>query len=433
VRKLFAALALALPGLALAGDGLDTGDTAIVLVSAGLVLLMTPGLAFFYGGLVRSKNVVHTMNMSIVCMAIVGVLWALVGYSLAFAPGGGLDRYIGGLAWAGLADVGAKPEASLSATVPHLAFMLFQAMFAVITPALISGAIVERVRIKAYVLFVALWSLVVYAPVAHWVWAPGGWLRNLGALDFAGGTVVHINAAAAAVVGAVLLGKRRGLRAPTVMPHNVPFAILGAGLLWFGWLGFNGGSALASNGLAAYAFANTFFAPAAAALAWGLAELFLHGKMSGVGLASGAVAGMVAITPAAGFVTPLASLGLGAVAALLSFGAVRVRPKLGLDDSLDVFAVHGVAATFGALATGLLATKAVNEAGADGSLALLGVQAVGVLVTFAWSGGLSFLLFKLVGIITPLRVDEQDEWSGLDQSEAGERGYVTSDETSTAA
>ena len=433
MRTYFAALALALPGLALAGDGLDTGDTAMVLVSAGLVLLMTPGLAFFYGGLVRAKNVVNTMNMSIVCMAIVGVLWALVGYSLAFAPGGGLDRFVGGLAWAGLSGVGASPEASLSPTVPHLAFMLFQAMFAVITPALISGAIVERVRIKAFVLFVALWSLVVYAPVAHWVWAPGGWLRALGALDFAGGTVVHINAAAAAVVGAVLLGKRRGLRAPTVLPHNVPFAILGAGLLWFGWLGFNGGSALASNGLAAYAFANTFFAPAAAALAWGLAELFLHGKMSGVGLASGAVAGMVAITPAAGFITPLASLGLGAVAALLSFGAVRVRPRLGLDDSLDVFAVHGVAATFGALATGVLASKAVNEAGADGSLALLGVQAVGVLATFAWSGTLSFLLFKLVGLVTPLRVDEQDEWSGLDQSEAGERGYVNADETSIAA
>jgi len=433
VRILFAALALALPGLAAAADGIDTGDTALVLVSAGLVLLMTPGLAFFYGGLVRSKNVVSTMNMSIVCMALVGVLWALVGYSLAFAPGGGLDRFVGGLAWAGLAGVGAAPEPSLAATVPHLAFMLFQAMFAVITPALISGAIVERVRFKAYLLFVALWSLVVYTPVAHWVWAPGGWLRNLGALDFAGGTVVHINAAAAAVVGAVLLGKRRGLRAPTVMPHNVPFAILGAGLLWFGWLGFNGGSALAGNGLAAYAFANTFFAPAAAALAWGLAELFLHGKMSGVGLASGAVAGMVAVTPAAGFITPASSLALGAVAALLSYGAVRLRPRLGLDDSLDVFAVHGVAATFGALATGVLASKAVNDAGADGSLALLGVQALGVVVTFAWSGGLSFLIFKLVGLVTPLRVDEQDEWSGLDQSEAGERGYVTSDETSVAA
>jgi Amt family ammonium transporter len=433
LRKLLAVLALAVPAIATAADGIDTGDTALVLVSAGLVLLMTPGLAFFYGGLVRAKNVVNTMNMSIVCMAIVGVLWALVGYSLAFAPGGGADRFIGGLAWAGLRGVGAKPEASLAATVPHTAFMLFQAMFAVITPALISGAIVERVRFRAYVLFVALWSLIVYTPVAHWVWAPGGWLRNLGALDFAGGTVVHINAAAAALVAAVMLGKRRGLRSPTVLPHNVPFAILGAGLLWFGWLGFNGGSALAANGLAAYAFANTFFAPAAAAAAWGLAELLLHGKVSGVGLASGAVAGMVAITPAAGFVTPLASLGLGAAAAMASFFAVRLRPRLGLDDSLDVFAVHGVAATLGALLTGLLATKAVNDAGADGSLALLGVQAVGVVATMAWSGVLSFGLLKLVGLVTPLRADEQDEWGGLDQSEAGERGYLTADETSMAA
>ncbi len=433
MRKILTALALTTPAMALAqaaeaAPKIDTGDTVLVLVSAGLVLLMTPGLAFFYGGLVRAKNVVHTMNMSLVCMAIVGVLWTVVGYSLSFAPGGGLDKFVGGLSWAGLAGVTGAPEASLAPTVPHLAFMLFQAMFAVITPALISGAIVERMRLKAFVLFVALWSLIVYTPVAHWVWAPGGWLRGLGALDFAGGTVVHINAAAAALVGALLLGKRRGLKVPTTMPHNVPFAILGAGLLWFGWLGFNGGSALAANGLAAYAFTNTFVAPAAAALVWGLLELFLHGKMSGVGLASGAVAGMVAITPAAGFITPGASLFLGAAAALLSFGAVRLRPRLGLDDSLDVFAVHGVAATFGALATGLLATKAVNEAGADGSLALLGVQAVGVAVTFAWSGVLSFVLFKVVGAITPLRVDEQDEWNGCDQSEAGERAYVNSDE-----
>ena len=437
MRKSLTALALAAPTLALAqaadaAPRIDGGDTVMVLVSAALVLLMTPGLAFFYGGLVRAKNVVHTMNMSLVCMALVGVLWTLVGYSLAFSPGGGLDPFVGGLSWAGLAGVTGAPEPSLSATVPHLAFMLFQAMFAVITPALISGAIVERVRLKAFVLFVALWSLVVYTPVAHWVWAPGGWLRGLGALDFAGGTVVHINAAAAALVAAALLGKRRGLRTPTSIPHNVPFAILGAGLLWFGWLGFNGGSALAANGLAAYAFTNTFVAPAAAALTWGLTELFLHGKLSGVGLASGAVAGMVAITPAAGFITPLASLVLGALAALASFGAVRLRPRLGLDDSLDVFAVHGVAATLGALLTGVLASKAVNEGGADGSLALLGVQALGVVVTLAWSGALSFVLLKVVGLITPLRADEQDEWSGLDQSDAGERGYVMADDTASA-
>jgi Amt family ammonium transporter len=303
-------------------------------------------------------------------------------------------------------------------------------MFAVITPALISGAVVERVRTKAFVLFVALWSVVVYTPVAHWVWAPGGWLHQLGALDFAGGTVVHINAAAAALVFALVLGRRRGLRVPTVLPHNVPFAILGAGLLWFGWLGFNGGSALGANGLAATAFANTFFAPAAASLTWGLAELFFfHGKMSGVGLASGAVAGLVAVTPAAGFVTPLASMALGAAAGIASLLAVRVRPRLGLDDALDVFAVHGVAATLGALLTGVLATKAVNPDGADGSLRLLGVQLLGVAATYAWSGGLSWALLKLVGLVTPLRSDEQDEWTGLDVAESGERAYINADES----
>lgn len=428
MKKVLVPLLLALPALASAADGVDTGDTALVLVSAGLVMLMTPGLAFFYGGLVRAKNVVHTMNLSIVCMAIVGVLWATIGYSLAFAPGpGALDRVVGGLRWAGLAGVGDAPEPSLAATVPHSAFMLFQAMFAVITPALISGAVVERMRIKAYVLFVALWSLVVYTPVAHWVWAPGGWLRNLGVLDFAGGTVVHVNAAAAALVGAVVVGRRRGLRAPTVLPHSVPFAILGAGLLWFGWLGFNGGSALAANGLASTAFANTFFAPAAAAAAWGLAELLLHGKISGVGLASGAVAGMVAITPAAGFIRPGASLVLGAVAALASFGAIRLRPRLGLDDALDVFAVHGVAATLGAVLTGALATTSVNAAGADASLALVGKQALGVAVTLVFSGALSYGLYRLVALVTPLRADEQDEWTGLDQAEAGERAYLSTD------
>jgi ammonium transporter, Amt family len=430
LKKLALALGALAPALALASTPgqVDSGDTAILLVSAGLVLLMTPGLAFFYGGLVRGKNVVHTMILSIVCMALVGVLWALVSYSLSFAPGpGALDRFVGGLAWIGLRGVGGEVAKDLAPTVPHAAFMLFQAMFAVITPALISGAIVERVRVKAFVLFVAIWSVVVYCPVAHWVWAPGGWLHQLGALDFAGGTVVHINAAAAALVFAVVLGKRRGLRQPTVLPHNVPFAILGAGLLWFGWLGFNGGSALAANGLAAYAFSNTFFAPAAAALAWGLLELFLfHGKMSGVGLASGAVAGLVAVTPAAGFITPFSSIILGALAGIASLMAVRVRPRLGLDDALDVFAVHGVAATLGALLT-----KAVNPDGADGSLHLLGIQAVGVVATYAWSGGLSFAIIKLVGFVTPLRADEQDEWMGLDMAESGERAYIASDTESS--
>ena len=430
-RRLCVLLFLLAPAALAATPGqADTGDTAIVLISAGLVLLMTPGLAFFYGGLVRAKNVVHTMIMSLVCMAIVGVLWPLFTYSLSFAPGpGGADKFIGGFAYAGLRGVGADVVKELAPTVPHAAFMLFQAMFAVITPALISGAIVERVRLKAFVLFTAIWSIVVYAPVAHWVWAPGGWLHNLGALDFAGGTVVHINAAAAALVFALVLGKRRGLRVPTSLPHNVPFAILGAGLLWFGWLGFNGGSALGANGLAAFAFANTFFAAAAASLAWGLSELFLfHGKMSGVGLASGAVAGLVAITPAAGFITPLSSLLLGALAGIASLNAVRLRPKLSVDDSLDVFAVHGVAATLGALLTGALASKAINPDGADGSFRLVGIQAVGILATYVWSAALSFAIIKVVGAVTPLRADEQDEMSSMDIAEAGERAYISADE-----
>jgi len=426
LKKLFIAALAFFPAAAFAADEISSGDTALVLVSAGLVMLMTPGLAFFYGGLVRAKNVVHTMNLSIVVMGVAGVLWALVGYSLAFSPGAA-DAVLGGLRWVGLAGVGDAPEPSLAATIPHSAFMLFQGMFAVITPALISGAIVERVRMKAYLLFIAVWCVVVYAPVAHWVWAPGGWLRGLGVLDFAGGTVVHINAAAAALVAAIVIGKRRGLRSPTVLPHNVPFAVLGMGLLWFGWLGFNGGSALAANGLASTGFVNTFFAPAAAALTWGLIELFRYGKMSGVGLASGAVAGMVAITPAAGFVPPIASLAIGALAAGASFTAVRLRPRLGLDDSLDVFAVHGVAATLGALLTGVFASTAVNSAGADGSLALVAKQALGVVATLAYSGVLSFGILKLVSAITPLKADEQDEWTGLDQAEAGERAYINTD------
>ncbi len=408
-------------------NAINSGDTAFVLISAGLVMFMTPGLAFFYGGLVRAKNVVHTMILSIVCMAVVGVLWALVGYSLSFSPGA-FDTFLGGAHWFALRGVGADAHKDLAPTIPHTAFMLFQGMFAVITPALISGALVERIRVKAFILFVVLWSLVVYTPVAHWVWAPGGWLRQRGVLDFAGGTVVHINAAAAALVGALVLGKRRGLRTPSVLPHNVPFVILGAGMLWFGWLGFNGGSALAANGVAAYAFANTFFAPAAAAAAWGLLELFLfHGKMSGVGLASGAVAGLVAITPAAGFVTPASSLLIGGLAGVASLLAVRYRPRLGIDDSLDVFAVHGVAATLGALLTGVLATKLVNPDGADGSLGLLGWQAVGVAASMAWSGGWSFLLYKLVNLVFPLRAEEQDEWTGMDSSESGERAYINAD------
>ncbi len=420
---------LALPAAASAEGAatVDSGDTAFVLLAAALVLLMTPGLAFFYGGLVRGKNAVHTMLLSVACMGVVGMVWLACGYSLAFAPSeGALAPFLGGLGHLGLAGVGQAPEPSLAATVPHTAFMLFQGMFAVITPALVSGAIVERVRLKAFLLFAALFTVVVYAPVAHWVWAPGGWLRGLGALDFAGGTVVHLNAAGAAVVAALVLGPRKGRRA-AVLPHNVPFAILGMGLLWFGWLGFNGGSALAANGLAATAFAATFFAASAAATAWSLGELVLHGKISGVGLASGAVAGLVAVTPAAGFVTPGAAALLGGLAGVTCLFAVRLRARSRLDDSLDVFAIHGVAGLLGAVLTGALSSPAANPDAPAGSLALVGVQALGVGVTLAWTGALTFGLLKLVGLVTPLRADEQDEWSGMDLADAGERAYVEGD------
>ena len=415
---------------------INSGDTAFVLLCAGLVLFMTPGLAFFYGGLVRAKNVVHTMILSIVCMAVVGVLWALVGYSLAFSPGT-FDSFLGGPHWFALRGVGADVQKDLAPGIPHTAFMLFQGMFAVITPALISGALVERIRVKAFVLFVVLWSLVVYTPVAHWVWAPGGWLRARGVLDFAGGTVVHINAAAAAIVGALLLGKRRGLKAPTSLPHNVPFVILGAGMLWFGWLGFNGGSALAANGVAAYAFANTFFAPAAAAAAWGLAELFFfHGKMSGVGLASGAVAGLVAITPASGFVSPMSALTIGLVAGIVCYlMCAKVKGWFGYDDSLDAFGVHGAGGTVGALLTGVFASSAINPIFKDstgnpvasglleGNAHQLLNQAVGVIIAWGLAIVGTLIILKVVDAVVGLRVPDEHEIEGLDLSQHGEEGY----------
>lgn len=402
----------------------DTGDTAFVLMSAALVLLMTPGLAFFYGGLVRRKSALNTMMMSFAAMSVVGVVWVLVGYSLAFDHGGALDRVVGGLSFLGLEGVGAEPNVELAATIPHSAFMLFQCMFAVITPALISGAVAERMKFSAFVLFCAAWSIFVYAPVAHWVWAPEGWLRQLGALDFAGGTVVHINAGAAALVAALLVGRRRGFPKSAMLPHNVPFALLGTGLLWFGWLGFNGGSALGANGLAASAFVVTFVAAAAAGLVWALLDMRAHGKITGVGLASGMVAGLVGITPGSGFVTPLSALLIGAGAGGLSFFAVRLKSRIGLDDALDVFGIHGVSGLFGALATGALASLAVNPAGADGSVKLVLLQGLASIATLAYSALASFVLLKIIGAVVGLRVDDQGEYDGADISEHGERAYA---------
>jgi len=403
----------------------DSGDTTFVLLSAALVLLMTPGLAFFYGGLIRRRSVVNTMMMSFVAMGAIGVAWALAGYSLAFAPGHGvLAPLLGGLSRAGLAGVGAEPDARLAATVPQTAFVLFQAAFAVITPALVSGAVAERMKFGTFVVFSVLWSLLVYAPVAHWVWAPDGWLRHLGALDFAGGTVVHVNAGTAALVAAMMLGPRRGFPKAAALPHNVPFVLLGTGLLWFGWLGFNGGSALGANGVASGAFLTTFLAASAAGLAWVLMEQALHGRMSATGFATGAVAGLVGITPASGYVGPMAALLVGAGSAAVSWLGVRLKPKTGLDDALDVFGVHGLAGLFGSLATGVLASIAVNPYGADGSTRLLGLQAMASLAAMAWSAVATFGILAALRATMGLRVDAEVESEGIDPTAHGEQGYA---------
>jgi len=410
------------------GPTVDTGDTAFVLMSCALVLFMTPALAFFYAGLVRSKNVLNTLLMSFIALAVVGVHWILIGYTLSFAPSeGAMLPYIGSFKWLGLSGVGAEPNADLAATIPHSTFMLFQGMFAVITPALISGAIVERVKFRSWMIFLLAWCTLVYAPICHWVWAPGGWLRTMGALDFAGGTVVHISAGIAALIAAWMVGPRLGYPRNAARPGNIPFALLGAGFLMVGWLGFNGGSALGANGLASHAFVTTFAASAAAGLAWSCLEIWKHGKVTGVGLASGLVAGLVGITPAAGFVTPLAALVIGFGAAGASFVAISMKSKVGVDDSLDVFGVHGVSGIFGALATGLFATVTVNAAGADGLFygnpKLVLIQAAGVGATLVWSGVLSFGILKVIDLTMGLRVDKNAELEGLDLAENGELAY----------
>src|SRR5262245_52363008 len=380
---------------------------------------MTPALGFFYGGLVRSKNALNTMMMSVSALGFVGVAWALLGYALAFAPGG---AFVGGLGRALLSGVGLEPQGS----VPHLLFMAFQGTFAIITAALISGAIVERMRFGPYLAFLVLWSLVVYAPVAHWVWG-GGFLAKLGALDFAGGTVVHINAGAAALVAAVVLGPRKDFARQAMLPHNVPFTLLGAGLLWFGWFGFNGGSALASNASAALAFVNTMFAPMATLVVWTLLDLRRTGRATAVGAATAIVVGLVAITPAAGFVSPLSAILLGGVAAFPSYFALLWRARTRLDDSLDVVAAHGLGGTVGALLTGVLAQKAWNGT-ADGLLfgnpRQLAVQAVSVLAVAAYSGVATFGLLKLIGAFSPLRAAAREEGLGLDVTQHGEEAYT---------
>jgi Amt family ammonium transporter len=406
-------------------DTTNAGDTAWVLVSAALVLMMTPALAFFYGGMVRKKNILSTLNLSFIVIGLISVQWVLYGYSLAFgADRGGL---IGGLEFAGLSGVGATPNPDYAPTIPHLAFAAFQMMFAIITPALITGAFVERVRFKAFLVFSLLWATLVYDPVAHWVWGIDGMLRRLGALDFAGGTVVHILAGFSALAFALVIGARKGFGQRSFEPHNIPYSVLGAGLLWVGWFGFNGGSALAANGLAVNALVTTNTAAAAAGLVWMFLS-WLDNKPSVLGIITGAVVGLVAITPAAGFVTPMAALVIGAVAAPISYYTVRFRQRRNLDESLDVWACHGMGGTWGALATGLFATKAINEAGANGLLygnpTQFLIQLGAVVVTVAFAFSVTFIIARLLRAVIGLRVSENEEEVGLDISEHGERAYA---------
>jgi len=398
---------------------MNQADTAWMLVSTALVLLMTPALAFFYGGLVRSKNALNTMMMSFVSLGFVGVTWALLGYSLAFTTG---NAWIGDLSNAFLNGVGIEAKG----TIPHALFMGFQGTFAIITAALISGSIVERMRFSAYTAFITLWVLVVYAPIAHWVWG-GGWLAQWGALDFAGGTVVHVNAAAAAVVAAVVLGKRSDYGSSALLPHNVPFVLLGAGLLWFGWFGFNAGSALAASPIAGLAFITTMLAPAATLVVWSFLDVMRSGKVTAVGAATAIVVGLVAITPAAGFISPMSAILLGGIAAIPSYFTLQLRAKTSLDDSLDVLAAHGVGGTVGALLTGVFAEKALNGV-ADGALygnpRQLLIQGAAILAALVYSGAMSFVLLKLVNVVLPIRAAAGDELEGLDVTQHGEEAYI---------
>ena len=406
-------------------DQINSGDTAWILISTALVMMMTPALAFFYGGMVRKKNILSTLNLSFITIGLISLQWVLIGYTLAF--GQSTNGFIGGLNFLGLIGVGAKPNADYAPTIPHLAFAAYQMMFAIITPALITGAFVERVRFKAFIIFIPLWATFVYDPVAHWVWGIGGILRNMGALDFAGGTVVHITAGFSALAFAMVLGKRKWFGRVPMEPSNIPFTVLGAGLLWMGWFGFNGGSALAANGLAVNAIVTTNTAAAAAAVVW----MFLSwrdNKPSVLGIVTGAVVGLVAITPASGFVTPLSALVIGAVAAPVSYYSIRLRQKWDLDESLDVWACHGMGATWGALATGLFATKLVNPAGTDGLFygnpGQFVVQAVATLAAIVFAFAMTYGITNLINKFVGLRVTENEEEVGLDISEHGERAYA---------
>ncbi len=425
-RKTLPALAVlfvfSIPAAQAANEAaINSGDTAFLLVSAALVMLMTPGLALFYGGMVRRKNVLATIMHSFTAIAIISLQWVLWGYSLAFGPD--IRGLIGSLAWVGLHEVGTAPYPTYSATVPHQVFMIYQCMFAIITPALISGAMAERMNFKAYLLFMLLWATFVYDPVAHWVWGDGGWLKKLGALDFAGGTVVHLISGVTALTAALMLGRRSGWPREAIMPHNLPFTVLGAGILWFGWFGFNAGSALAAGELSATAFVATHTAAAAAALTWMLLDWAGFGKPTALGTASGAVAGLVAITPAAGFVTPLSAILIGCAGGAACRQVVVWRTRRGIDDSLDAFGVHGVGGMTGALLTGVFASVGASGLIA-GNVWQAVIQLVGVVATAAYALGVSFIILKALDATVGLRVSEREEMEGLDLSQHGEAGYT---------
>ena len=404
---------------------MNTGDTAFVLMSAALVMLMTPGLGLFYGGMVRNKNVLGTIMHSFIILGIITVEWVLWGYSMSFGPDHG--GIIGGLEWFGLKGVGLDPSPNYGTTVPHAAFMIFQCMFAIITPALITGAFAERLKFGAFLLFTILWATIVYNPICHWVWGTGGWMGKWGALDFAGGTVVHISSGLSALAAALIVGRRRGYGSTAFIPHNLPMTITGAALLWFGWFGFNAGSALASNGLAANAFVVTHVSSAAAALSWILMEKMHRGNPTTLGAASGAVAGLVAITPASGFVGPVSSIIIGALAGAICYGGVLLKGRMGYDDSLDVVGIHGLGGTWGALATGLFASTAVNPGGSDGLFfgnpGQLWIQFVSVIATMIFAFIMTVIILKFIDKIMGLRVSEEDEEKGLDISLHNETGY----------
>ncbi|MCF8143752.1 MAG: ammonium transporter [Deltaproteobacteria bacterium] len=404
---------------------MDTGDTAFVLMSAALVMFMTPGLALFYGGMVRHKNVLGTLMQSFILLGLITLEWVLWGYSLSF----GTDHagLIGGLEWLGLNGVGMTPSPDYGTTIPHLAFMIFQCMFAIITVGLITGAVAERMKFSAFLLFALLWSTFVYNPLAHWVWGVGGWMGRMGALDFAGGTVVHISSGASALAAALIIGRRYGYGTTAYIPHNLPMTITGAAILWFGWFGFNAGSALACDGLAVNAFVVTHVASGVAALTWIFMEWRHRGEPTTLGAASGAVAGLVAITPASGFVSPMSAVVIGGVAGVICYGGILLKARLGYDDSLDVVGIHGVGGTWGALATGLFASTAINPNAADGLFfgnpVQLWIQFISVIASMAFAFVMTLVILKAVDAIIGLRVSEEEEIKGLDNSLHNETGY----------